>query len=807
MTNLFTRGTRNAISDDVMAGELRVLDAAMVGGGIERLSVEQRYVLFSALAELPLGVIDNVRCLSDATRAAIRDLDRAGYRTYSRVAAALLAPLVSSGEIYRVDRAPLPDGPAAIFVPNVGGQYPVRGGTVGNSARRVLGIQPPIGSFYVASWLALLGVEIRAFNLELGQSEYDACEAALAELGERTYFFFSTSNFFGATEIESMYLLSDMCNSLRSEGIRPRLVGAGYSSYFCRDEYLEYTPVEVVVGPHGEPSEADMIFSSAYIGPRDERPSRELFGHIPNLFFRADEGGGIVSTPMHELTTNESRILGGALDVRLMQLNTKYWSPTNIMDVCAPDDLNIPLELAPGAEETHTARTAAPRERRALSLSNYVHRPNSIKMMTVFGSCPRGCQFCQLTQWGERLYFYTGDEAVAAMNAAAATYPDLQMFIFEDDDFLLRRSHVDELVASLRRNEPTKGKIFYVSTVPMEIDPGAIFDLREVGFRAMLLGLETPVERVARQIGKFSPRYSFEHILEAPRIAHDGGLHVRVTAIPFYPLLREPELAEVIEGLTGFLTYGTGISVAVHPIVRAAPGVELVKSGAHAVMKREYALPDGSGRTIDLLQYVLPDDLAVRDVAFRSVATAGDMLAEMLDHAGITNDDFPSSLGVLALFRSTVEAWRTSPRRTVDGEVLDRLDATIDAGIVKMLNKHAVLSDVQEALRRTVAGADGAAVLRARLTDSNAAYVNLGLRMAADFGDNDETLAAVRLAAVAQSEGFPDWSLHQSLHYACLRPMSKEVRSELETLLAQLEEPPKPHLRQRSPKLIPLVTS
>lgn len=806
---MFDKGIPETLTEDVLEDALNSADAKARTDGLHRLGVEDRYLFASALARLPIDVVDHARSLPDISRTWIRSLEATGRRTYARTAAAILAPLVEDGRIYEVDRSPLPAGPAALFVPAVGGQYPVRGGTVGNRFRRVLGIQPPIGSFYVASWLALLGVDVRAFNLELGQSEFDACEAALHNLGERVYFMFSASNFYTSAEIESMMMLADMCGQSAASGFTPRLVGVGYSPYFCRSEYFDTTPVDVIVGPHGEPSEADMIFGK-YQGPTDDRPAFQLFKDIPNLHLRAPEGSAseVYETAIVPLTQYESRLISGSLDVRLMELDTKYWTPTNIMDVCAPDDLSIPLELSDleqitvGDEPEPDSRTATTaRAKSSLSLSNFVHRPNAIKMMTVFGSCPRGCEFCQLTQWGERLYFYSGREAIDAMNEAVKVYPDLKMFIFEDDDFLLRRSHVDHLVAALRGNGATKGRVFYVSTVPMEVAPDTMYSLRDVGFRAMLLGLESPVERVARQIGKFSDRYNFDHVLEAPKIAHDTGLHIRITAIPFYPLVQEDDLSGVIDGLTDFMDYGTGISVAVHPLVRAAPGIELAKSRSADITRKEYTLPDGSGRTISLLGFIMPNDPVVKTAALDGIRGTSDHLSRILEEADLVGRDYPSSLGVLALFRSTIESWRRAAHRSVDDAVLDGIDDRVTSVIGKMVHKHEVLSDVKRCLdTQDVAGTIGR-----WLGDADLPYVFLGLRMAADFGDNDDVLHAAHAAHHLAQAGLGDWSVNESLRYAAHRFSTGGDQLRLWQWIDGLVDVSRPEIRQSGPKLLPVI--
>src|SRR5215470_3413846 len=124
---MFKGGLPPRVSVDSLVDELLRLDKIAFARGFATLESSERYLFGEAVAQAPLEVIDGLASIDDRTRNAIIDLESTGYRTYSRVIAALLAPLAESGTIYTVDRSPIPDGPAAIFVPNVGGQYPVRG--------------------------------------------------------------------------------------------------------------------------------------------------------------------------------------------------------------------------------------------------------------------------------------------------------------------------------------------------------------------------------------------------------------------------------------------------------------------------------------------------------------------------------------------------------------------------------------------------------------------------------------------------------------------------------------------------------
>jgi hypothetical protein len=238
-------------------------------------------------------------------------------------------------------------------------------------------------------------------------------------------------------------------------------------------------------------------------------------------------------------------------------------------------------------------------------------------------------------------------------------------------------------------------------------------------------------------------------------------------------------------------------------LVKAAPGVELTRAD-HVKMMIDYALPDGSGRSIELSQYILPDDLVVREVALASVCETGACIDAIRRRAGIEGADYPSSLGVAALFSSILKVWRSSSSRTVADAVLDRVEAKVAAVIDKLLFKHDTLNVVHEALRSVGDGGEGQAILPLLQKEAAVPYVHLGLRMAAEYGDPLEVVSAAKLALLVERRGWKSWILQDSLRYALHRTMDGALHRQLRECVEAFDSCERPLVQQYAPKLIPL---
>jgi len=696
-----------------------------------------------------------------------------------------------------------------VFVANVGAQVPTPRPTLGYHLRQRRALLPPFGVYYVASFLSLLGVETRVFNLALGEQEYRELEETIATLIERIWFVSFASNFLGERELDTVFYLSDLLDQFQDDGLNPRLVGGGMGVYFSRGLYLRYTPIEIVIGRYGEPSFGDMIFSSDFCGPRDERDNVALFGHIPNLYIAVYHKGRVIdicSAKKRSLLRSERRVLANAFDFRMVPYSEKYWSPGVAMAICSPDDLNISVQLVYSETRSATqysgdyvshSRVCLGRSEPSASSwisirstefplhpANYLYKPKAAKVMTTFGNCPRGCKFCQLTQFDEHIFFLSASETIDLFNRLMQAHPDVHLILIDDDDFLLRGRYCLDLIEYLKTNAPTCGKVFYIETVPMGITPSILCALREVGFRAVLMGIESPVEKIARDCGKLGPQDSFEQFITAPYIAHDAGYFTRVTAIPFYPTVAENDLPEIVRRLVDYIEYG--ISVSVFPLVQALPGAEIVASKRHDFVTSHYVF-SGTDRLVELPEYVLPDDPIIRDLAFQSMRGTAGHLDAMLRQYRIVGD-YPSSIGVLAFFRSIVETWSRMRARSISDETLNGLRNQISATADKLARKHFIQRDVQQAVYDLNAGNRIAGNRITRwLDDSNVGFALAGLRMLMDFGTAEEVIGAAKLTRQLAQMGVTDRLLSESLRYCLGRDLTHAQRRELEAIAGQLD--------------------
>jgi radical SAM superfamily enzyme YgiQ (UPF0313 family) len=256
--------------------------------------------------------------------------------------------------------------------------------------------------------------------------------------------------------------LADILEALKKEGIYPRLVGGGMGVYFSKDIYLYHTPMEIVIGRYGEPSFGDMIFSSDYSGPYDFRDNLSLFRHIPNLYIgiKSTDGVDIYETKKVPLSLADRRIIANSLDIAKVPFKNKYWLKNVMMGICAPDDLNISIDFfqLDGLKNKEIRLSSIGTS--DLHPSNYVFKPKTVKVMSTFGNCQRGCKFCQFTHYDESLYLIPAKEVVAQLNNIVKFYPEVQMFVFDDDDFMSRGKYIWELIEILKENKPTQGKVF-----------------------------------------------------------------------------------------------------------------------------------------------------------------------------------------------------------------------------------------------------------------------------------------------------------------------------------------------------------
>ena len=798
-----------SVNDDETIRCVSALDHTARNRGLANLSAKERYRLIHGIARLQDSSIDALTHCDHTTKNYLHKLREKGLNTYARTAMALFAQ-VDPRSLYELDKTPLPDGPVVIIVAIKGSQVPVSGPTIGNELRKRRNVQPPIGPYYTACLLQWLGVNTYVFNLALGKAESDDLEETVSRLCDRIWFISFASNFLGKEGLDSIFDIHEKITSARTDGLVPRVVAGGMGASHSRDVYLRHTPVDVVIGRYGGLSFADMIFASHYSGPGDTRTNFALFQHIPNLHIAVNDEDrtSVHSTREEPYLLYERRVLANRHDVSLVPYQ-KYWKDNNAIDVCSADCLNIPTDYEATAvgrviskpEEASSPprlqRRATSRSEKAsasLHPSNYIHKPRTVKVMTTYGNCLRACEHCVLGAFGIPSFANPVQDVIAQFNHALEVYPEIQMFVIDDDDFLLSRKRDDtlDLISALQRNGPTKGKTFHVETAPVEVDRDIMRALYRAGFRGILLGLESPIERIVRDIGKIKPVNSFQKYVEAPRTAYECGFYTRISTIPFYPIVTEEELVETILALVEFIDYG--ISVSVFPMVQALPGINMVKRNRHRISTSQYRIPrihhkpGGAAPTVHLLHEILPDDPVVEELAMTSCTIARSDLEALLARHGVVGD-YPMSLGVLAFLRSIVRSWHKIEKRSTPTATLKDVAEQVDVTIELVRRTHFAQLALQQAVYALNGGNSMAhGIIEASLRDGTLSFVLDGLRSFLDFGNNDEVAGAAQLlAGVLDGTRQNVDLLRDSLSYSLRRAsLSLQQRRVMESVLSSM---------------------
>lgn len=136
----------------------------IVTAGVDDISPADRCTLFYCLSRLPIGKVEKLSLLPSAAIKEMYRLRASGSYTFARIASVVLDSLADKKRLFRLGSCSLDNGPAVVFVANMGSQVPTprpasgSQPTLGYRLRHRRGLVPPFGLYYVASYLAVLGV-------------------------------------------------------------------------------------------------------------------------------------------------------------------------------------------------------------------------------------------------------------------------------------------------------------------------------------------------------------------------------------------------------------------------------------------------------------------------------------------------------------------------------------------------------------------------------------------------------------------------------------------------------------------------
>lgn len=140
------------------------------------------FLLIQGIRFLPETFINKLTFCENNTKKALMMLKEKCMNSYSKIFSIVSEPFIHLGDFGKFNREPISDGPVVIFIANVGAQVPVAKQTLGNKFRGYIGVQPPLGQYYIASYLNLLGAETYVFNLALGDNEKRELEEKIMSL-------------------------------------------------------------------------------------------------------------------------------------------------------------------------------------------------------------------------------------------------------------------------------------------------------------------------------------------------------------------------------------------------------------------------------------------------------------------------------------------------------------------------------------------------------------------------------------------------------------------------------------------------
>ncbi|GEM_PF-5634885 len=733
------------------------------------LTSSEIFLLSGMLFNLTYPQISELGILSQKALEYIADLQTRGVWTRTRIGLAFLYDIINKNEkcFYKLNREIIPDSPVILFISIKGTQLPVSTTTIGMSLRRKRNIQPPLGPYYSAGLFSLFGLDSKVFNLSLGSDEIQDMFDFIDRNYSKIWFLSFNSNFFGKSEIESINYIRDYLTDHYGANYHPRFIGGGPGVVFSQKEYFEYTPIEMIVGKNGGISLVDLVLSSDYTGPYDQRPNKLLFGNIPNLSI-LDNKGKVYNTTKVLYNMFEKRIMANRIDYKNIDIR-KYWNNDIELGVCVPDDLNINLD---GDYNSVFKDERKKFFNNDLHPSNYLRRPRSVKIMTTFGNCPRGCKFCQYTNFDANPYFLKKEEILREIDSLITNFPDIEMFILEDDNFGLSRKHMTDFISVVNDNKNLiNGRIFTAEIAPPEIDRSMLYSLHRSGFKGLLFGIENSVESVVRDSGKLHQGESFRKFMKIPYDSFDVGILTRVTYILFYPSIGERELCESIKGVLDFLDYG--IRVAIFPLVKALPGTYFTKYKPYNIYYKTITASIGGYRKhIDIPTEIMPKDPVIQMLAYHSQRDTAAEIEKIIKQNKIVGD-YHQGINVLGFLFSVINHWFKIKERVIDNSELNHLLVRLETVKKKLIKRNTIGWDVRNAVR----------YLQPKLLDK---YINsddmkcmLGyVKILTDFGENRELLNVLRILNTLKTDIClnDNTSLLDSIDYAINRLRGDQFR-------------------------------
>nr|WP_161977046.1 radical SAM protein [Dictyobacter kobayashii] len=156
-------------------------------------------------------------------------------------------------------------------------------------------------------------------------------------------------------------------------------------------------------------------------------------------------------------------------------------------------------------------------------------------------------------------------------------------------------------------------------------------NMKQAGFRMIMLGVESFSERVLKD---FNKRITVPEIWKSIQRILDAGIQPLYYVIPFAPTIKLDELIDTIRQSIIALT--VGVEVSINTYIWAIPGTPVYESEQHEVMYKD-TFVEGANKILRKPHFILPEDPEVKTLAEKFIEHYPSYEQELCQKFGITH--------------------------------------------------------------------------------------------------------------------------------------------------------------------------
>lgn len=442
-------------------------------------------------------------------------------------------------------------------------------------AEREMFLAPPFGIYRLRGFLKKHGIEVDVLDPNT----------------EDVYFERFSYDIIGF----SMYHLTlenDLSLIHKAKQFAPQsvLVGGGIEATFDPEQIFENSPVDIIVLGEGERPLLEMAKA------KRKRKIYDTYKHISGLIIRED--GELYRTGFNSpLSKTEFTEVSLSFDFDDVPYE-KYWNITR------------KLYRVPNEQEIRTIR---------IFTGNY---------------CPHNCAFCSSTHFLDKAAGLSGSKrsrivqlspegTIKMIKKALYAQPTAKTIMFDDDNFMLRIHHVEDVCQKIIEGKGRRGlprDLSFICQARVNDVQGAsaplvLKKMANAGFRMIMYGVESFSQRILDNLNKKStPDLTWRAI--------DNTLNARIQPLIYLilmpPTTELPDLISTMKAAVKCIKMGCQVSTVLY--LWYVPGASIVKETGIPIDWRIAKISD-TKITFTKADRVLPISISIREIVGRLDAT------------------------------------------------------------------------------------------------------------------------------------------------------------------------------------------